>query len=160
MQQSGDSVFYDRDCYDQYLENATWRRAKDNDDMISCTEVVSVSTSCSRCSILASFSCTITWLPYGLQPISSCLSHIYSVDTILYPYALPLIHLPIFISSLYLRCNLSSMSKGHDRDTPIWLSLPWQSCTPVSISILKPPLGAIGAIPLKPQASPIVCTCI
>ena len=44
----------------------------------------------------------------------------------------------------------------HDRDTPIQLSLLWQSCTPVSILTLKPLLGAIGAIPLKPQASSIV----
>ena len=36
----------------------------------------------------------------------------------------------------------------HDRDTPIQLGLPWQSHTPVSVSILKL------------QASPIVCICI
>ena len=28
--------------------------------------------------------------------------------------------------------------------------------TPVSVSLLKPPLGTIGDIPLKPQASSIV----
>ena len=83
--------------------------------MIGCTKVVSVSTSCSKYSILTSSSCTMTQLPYGLQPVFLCLSHIYSIDTILYPYALPLIHLPILIFSLCLRCNLSSMSKGHNK---------------------------------------------
>jgi len=48
----------------------------------------------------------------------------------------------------------------HDRDTPIQLSFPWQSCTPVSVETLKPPLGAIGAIPLESQVSSIVCICI
>ena len=102
-------------CYDWYLENATWRRAKSNNNTIGYIEVVSVSTSCSRCSILALSSCIMTRLPYRLQPVFSCLSHIYNVDTILYPYALPLIHLPILISSLCLRCNLSSTSKGHNK---------------------------------------------
>jgi len=44
-------------CYDWYLMNATWTRIKGNDDTISCTVVVSVSTSCCRCYILASSSC-------------------------------------------------------------------------------------------------------
>ena len=32
--------------------------------------------------------------------------------------------------------------------------------TPVSVSTLKPPLGAIGILPLKPQAFPIISVCI
>ena len=32
--------------------------------------------------------------------------------------------------------------------------------TPVSVSTLKPPLGAIGVLPLKLQASPILLVCI
>jgi len=32
--------------------------------------------------------------------------------------------------------------------------------TPVSVSTLKPPLGEIGVLPLKPQASPILSVCI
>ena len=32
--------------------------------------------------------------------------------------------------------------------------------TPVSVSTLKPPLGAIGVLPLKPRASPILSVCI
>ena len=32
--------------------------------------------------------------------------------------------------------------------------------TPVSVSTLKPLLGVIGALPLKPQASPILSVCI
>jgi len=31
---------------------------------------------------------------------------------------------------------------------------------PVSVSTLKPPLGAIGVLPLKPQVSPIISVCI
>ena len=31
--------------------------------------------------------------------------------------------------------------------------------TPVSVSTLKPPLGVIGVLPLKPQASPILSIC-
>jgi len=44
----------------------------------------------------------------------------------------------------------------YNRDTPIQLNLSWQSHTLVSISTLKPPLGAIRVIPLEPQVSPIV----
>jgi len=40
-------------CYDWCLLNIVWTRTKGNEDMIGCAEVVSVSTSCSRCSILA-----------------------------------------------------------------------------------------------------------
>ena len=32
--------------------------------------------------------------------------------------------------------------------------------TPVSVETLKPPLGAIEVLPLKPQASPIILVCI
>ena len=35
-------------------------------------------------------------------------SSIYSIDTLLYPYALPLIQFPYSFSSLCLSCNLSS----------------------------------------------------
>ena len=31
---------------------------------------------------------------------------------------------------------------------------------PVSVSTLKPPLGVIGVLPLKPRASPILSLCI
>ena len=48
----------------------------------------------------------------------------------------------------------------YNGDTSIQLSLPWQSCTSASVSTLKPLLGAIKFIPLKPQASFIVCICI
>jgi len=99
-------------CYDQYLNDATWRRAKD--DTIGCAEVVSVSTSCNRCFILALFSYIMICLPYGLQPVSLCLSYIYSIDTILYPYALPLIHLPYSHLKSLSKCNLSSTSKDHN----------------------------------------------
>jgi len=36
----------------------------------------------------------------------------------------------------------------------------YDGVTPVSISTLKPLLGVIGALPLKPQASPIISICI
>ena len=44
----------------------------------------------------------------------------------------------------------SRYSIFHNRDTPIWLNLSWQSYTLVSILTLKPPLEAIGVIPLEP----------
>ena len=44
----------------------------------------------------------------------------------------------------------------YNGDTSIQLGLPWQNHTPVSISILKPPLGVIEAILLKPQVSSVV----
>ena len=36
----------------------------------------------------------------------------------------------------------------------------YNGVTPVSVSTLKPPLGAIGVLPLKPQASPKLLACI
>ena len=77
-------------CYKQYLKDAMWRRAG-NDDMIGYAKVVSVSTSCSRYSILTFFSYIITRLSYGLQLDSSCIVHIYSIDNILYPHTLLLL---------------------------------------------------------------------
>ena len=58
-------------------------------------------------------------LSYFIPVVSSCCTPyvclvvllwtcIYSVDTLLYPYTLPLIHLPYSFSSLCLSCNLSS----------------------------------------------------
>jgi len=40
-------------CYNQCLLDTTWTRVKDNNTMIGCAKVVSVSTSCSSGSILA-----------------------------------------------------------------------------------------------------------
>ena len=103
-------------CYNRYLKDVTWRRAKGNDNMISCAKVVSVSASYSRCSNLAFFLCTMIHLPYGLQPVSSYYSdiYIYSVDTILYPYALLLIHLPYSHLKSLPKYNLGSKSKDHN----------------------------------------------
>ena len=53
-------------------------------------------------------------LPYGLQPVSSYYSDIYSVDTILYPYALLLIHLSYSHLKSLPKYNLGSKSKGHN----------------------------------------------
>ena len=36
----------------------------------------------------------------------------------------------------------------------------YDGVTPVSVSILKPPLGVIGVLPLKTRASPIPSVCI
>jgi len=36
----------------------------------------------------------------------------------------------------------------------------YDGVTPVSVSTLKPLLGAIEVFPLKPQASPIISVCI
>ena len=101
-------------CYDQYLKNTIWRRVKGNDDMIGCAEVVSVSASCSRCSNLTFSSCSITYFPYGLHSDSSWPVHIYSIDTILYPYALPLLYHPYSHLKSLPKCNLSSKSKGYN----------------------------------------------
>ena len=89
-------------CYNQYLEDAIWRRVKNNDDTISHAEVVSVSTSCSRCSNLTFFSCSMTHFPHGLYSDFSWPICIYSINTILYPYTLPLELIPLLISSLCL----------------------------------------------------------
>ena len=56
--------------------------------------------------------------------------------------------------------QLSEYSIFYNKNTPIQLGLLWQSYTPVSVSSLKPLLGAIRTIPLKPQASSILPTCI
>ena len=97
-----DILFIQELCYDWYLIDATWTRVKGNNDMIGCTTTVSVSVSCSRCYILALSSCYMTCLPHVLWTLSLWLYHIYSVDTILYPYAFPLIHSPSLFSSLCL----------------------------------------------------------
>ena len=49
--------------YNQCFLNTVWTRVKGNDDMISCATSVSVSTSYSRCNVLASNSCIITCSP-------------------------------------------------------------------------------------------------
>ena len=61
----------------------------------------------------------------------------------------------LLTTCLMVVMQLSGYSIFHDRDTPSQLSLPWQSHTSVSVSILKPLLKVIGVILLKPQASPI-----
>ena len=59
---------------------------REYDNIISCTEVVSVSTSCSRCSNLTVFLCLMTQLLCELYIVFLCITCIYSIDTILYPY--------------------------------------------------------------------------
>ena len=73
-----------------------------SDNMISYAKVVSVSTLCSRCSNFMFSSCSMTCFSYRLYIDSLWLVYIYSVNTILYPYALPLESIPILISSLCL----------------------------------------------------------
>ena len=70
-------------CYDRHLLDAAWIWAKGNDDMIGCAACSSVSTSCSRYTILASSSCSMTCSPYVLQTLVSWTSYIYSIDTTL-----------------------------------------------------------------------------
>ena len=94
-------------CYNQYLLNTVWTRVKSNNDMIGYAASISVSVSCSRCDVLALTSCFMTWLYCVLWTYSSWTLCIYSVDTVLYPYALPIDHTPIPFSSLCLSCNLS-----------------------------------------------------
>jgi len=82
-------------------------RVKGNDNMISCATTISVSTSCSRCYVLASTSCIMTWLHYILQTLFLWAFIIYRVDTVLYLYALPIVSTLIPFSSLCLSFNLS-----------------------------------------------------
>jgi len=101
-------------CYNRCLKDTTWRRVKSDDDMISYAEVVSVSASYSRCSILTFSSCTMTHLPHGLQLDFSYLVHIYSIYTIIYPYALPLLYHPFLTLKSLPKCNLMSRSQKVD----------------------------------------------
>jgi len=70
--------------------------------------------------------------------------------------SLPCIAATLLIIHLIVVMQLSRYSIFHNGDTLIQLSLPWWSYTPFSVLTLKPPLGAIGIISLKSQASPIV----
>jgi len=78
-----DTKYFDKLCYDWHLLDAAWIWAKGNDNMISCTTSSSVSTSCSRCTILASSLCSMTRSPHVLQTLVSWTSCIYSIDTTL-----------------------------------------------------------------------------
>jgi len=70
-------------CYEQCLLDAAWTWAKGNDNMISYTASISVSTSCSRCNILVLASWTMTRLPHVQWTLSSWDISIYSIDTAL-----------------------------------------------------------------------------
>ena len=76
-------------CYNQYLKDTAWSRAKGDDNTIGYAIVVSVSTLYSRCSNLAFSSCTMTYWPHRLCTVSSLTISIYSIDTLLYSYTLP-----------------------------------------------------------------------
>ena len=95
-------------CYDQDLKDTTWSRAEGDDNTIGCAVVVLVSASYSRYFNLAFFSCTMTHLPHGLCTVSSLTTSIYSVDTILYPYTLPLISSSLLFFKSLSKYNLSS----------------------------------------------------
>ena len=77
--------------------------------MIGCAIVVSVSASYSIYYNFASSSqSSYVILPHVLYIVSSFTPSIYSVDTILYPYALPLIQSPLTSLKSLPKCNLSS----------------------------------------------------
>ena len=78
------------------------------DDMIGCA-----TCSLSQCLMQK------VLLPCFILVVSSCFNpHVYlivglwtcinSIDTLMYPYALPILHIPYPFSSLCLSCNLSS----------------------------------------------------
>ena len=77
------------------------------DAIISCAVVVSVSTSYSRHCILIDFSILSHILYYCGHMFSSWFIYIYSVDTVLYSYTLPINHFLHFYSTLCLSYNLS-----------------------------------------------------
>ena len=76
--------------YEWCLLETAWRRAKGMTTWSAVLQVVSVSASYSRCYNLA----LSLLFPYVLKPhvlhMALLLTNIYSIDTILYPYALPL----------------------------------------------------------------------
>ena len=78
--------------------NTTWTRVKGNDNRISCTAMVLVSISYSRCYTLTSSSCSMTHLPHVQWTTVLFLVCIYSIDIFLYPYALALVY-HLFTSS-------------------------------------------------------------
>ena len=77
-------------------------KEQESDNMIGCAEVVSVSTLYSRYSNFIFFLCSMTRFPHRLYIDFLWLVCIYNVDTILYPYTLPLEFISILISSLCL----------------------------------------------------------
>ena len=77
-------------------------KEQESDNTISFAKVVLVSTSYSKYSNFIFSSCSIIYFSHGLHINSLWLVYIYSVDTILYPYALPLESIPLLISSLCL----------------------------------------------------------
>ena len=89
-------------CYNWCLMDTTWTRVKGNDDKIGCTIMVSVSALYSRCYTLTSSSCFMTCLLHIQWITVSFLICIYSIDTFLYPYALPLVYHFFTFSSLCL----------------------------------------------------------
>jgi len=108
------------------------------DNMIGCTEAVSVSTLCKRCWNLILSSCIVTHLPHGLCIVSSLYTSIYSVDNLLYLYALPIITSLYFFSSLCLSATWA-LSKGHNTSFVILTFY----LTSISVSPLKFLLGMI-----------------
>jgi len=74
---------------------------KGYDNTIGCAKAVSVNTSCRRYWSLILSSCTITHLPHRLHIVFSLYTSIYSIDTLLYLYTLPLIQSPFFLSQVF-----------------------------------------------------------
>ena len=77
------------------------------DNTIGCAKVVSVSASYNKCSNHTFFSCSMTHLLYGLHSVFSWYIYIYSIDTLLYPYALPLESYPFSSLKSLLKYKLS-----------------------------------------------------
>ena len=76
---------------------------REYDNTIGCTVVVSVSASWSRCSCLASLLLLphVIWLICCIDyTILFLLCSIYSVDTLMYPYALPILT-PLILSQVF-----------------------------------------------------------
>ena len=96
-------------CYNCCFLDIAWTRVKGNDNMIGCAIIVSVSISCSRCNNLARSSCFITHSPHVQQAYSSWTTSIYSINTLLYSYTLPIDSSPTSSLNLCLSCNLSQV---------------------------------------------------
>ena len=105
-------------CYNQHLLDSAWIWAKGNDNMIGCTTCSSVSTSCSRSTVLVS---------YTSPPVRKTTSPQWCyLRTLQSP---PSMAATLLTTRLMAVLQPSGYSIFHGGDTPIQLSLPWRSCS-------------------------------
>ena len=89
-------------CYDWCLLDVIRTKVKGNDNMIGYATIVLVSTSYSKCHILASSSYCMTQLLHIHWTVSSGLLHIYSMKIPLYSLHFTNWHLPLSYSQVFV----------------------------------------------------------